>query len=353
MKICFVAKRFNRDARRVIRLANEILEGYAAQGIRVTLRSLYYRFVAGDLFPDDRKFSSVKGKWVPDNRKGTKNAEPNYKWLGGILTDARLAGHVDWDHLEDRSRNLASLQHFEGPQDALDRLASWYHVDMWQSQKYRPEVWIEKDALSGVIQGVCQENDVPYFACKGYTSLSEMYVASQRLKGYAEAGQTPYIVHLGDHDPSGVDMSRDIYERLSRTFMQDCEFERVALTMDQIQEYQPPPNPAKITDSRCKVYIENYGELSWELDSLEPSKFRSLVEEAIAPLRDDEQWKSDVEKRKRVTSQLLTLAKDWETLPERERRMISAEAEVTSLKKQVVTLKNRVAVKKAVKKRKG
>lgn len=313
-KICYIRKTFTRSSKRLIAIANEILNEYAAQGFVLTLRQLYYQFVARDILP---------------------NRQKSYNRLGAIIGDARLAGLVDWEYLEDRTRNLKTLQHFSGPQDALDKLASWYHVDLWASQDWRPEVWIEKDALAGVIQGVCEENDVPYFSCRGYTSLSEMWSASQRLREYIRTGQQPYIIHFGDHDPSGMDMSRDIYDRLHKTFMADCEFQRVALNMDQIEQYAPPPNPAKVTDSRYKTYVQKFGDESWELDALEPSRFRELVELELSKLRDDQQWNKDVEARETVTAQLLDLAGNWIGHTE---RLDRAESEVKRLSKEVTRL---------------
>jgi hypothetical protein len=289
-KIAYVPKRFSKATLKVIAQASKILDEYSAQGFVLTLRSLYYQFVARDLLP---------------------NCQKSYDRLGSIIGDARLAGLIDWEHLEDRTRNLATLQHFVSAQDALDKLAGWYHIDMWANQQWRPEVWVEKDAVSGYIAQVCEENDVPFFSCRGYTSLSEMWRASLRLRYWTNSGQQPYIIHFGDHDPSGIDMGRDICERLRRTFASDLEFKRVALTMDQIEEYKPPPNPAKITDSRYSVYVSNYGEQSWELDALEPMKFRQLIEAQLAAIRDQADWDADLNAKRLVKNRLITLAKNW------------------------------------------
>lgn len=291
------------DALALIDQANAILEEYAGLGYDMTLRQLYYRFVALDLFPDDRRWRQLPGtnRWVRDPN-GTKNADPNYTWLGDIMVEGRMAGKVDWNHLVDRTRELKTSSHWESPQQIMRAVAAQYSVDKWEGQPYRPEVWIEKDALSGVFKQICEELDVPYFACKGYTSLSEMWRAARRLRGYEQNGQTPIIFHFGDHDPSGIDMTRNIQDRLE-TFMGGLEVRRLALNMDQIQYYDPPPNPAKITDPRAKSYIENYGDESWELDALEPSVLSSLVEEAVyeivdEELRDKALKKEDLERRK-------------------------------------------------------
>lgn len=293
-------RRLRRSSRVVIQRANDILEEYAAQGFVLTLRMLYYKFVA---------------------RGFLKNTQRNYKRLGGIIGKARLMGRLSWDGIEDRTRWVRDLQKFAGPQDALDKLAEWYHVDMWKNQAWRPEVWVEKDAVSGIIAGVCEENDVPWFSCRGYTSLSEMWRASERLKAHAAGGQKPFIIHFGDHDPSGIDMSRDITERLQQTFMAGCDFVRAALTMEQVREFNPPPNPAKVTDSRYKVYVEKYGDESWELDALEPAKFRELVLERIEPLKNKKRWKADAEERERVREQLKGIGREWKDIAANKERL--------------------------------
>jgi hypothetical protein len=214
-KICYIAKRFNAEHQGLITLANSIIEDYHAQGYDLTLRQVYYQMVARDVIP---------------------NTMQSYKRLGGIIDDARLAGLIDWTAIVDRTRNLRSLSHWEDPAEIISSAASSYRIDKWANQSYRPEVWVEKDALVGVIGQVCERWDVPYFSCRGYTSSSEMWAASQRLKRHARKGQTPIIFHLGDHDPSGKDMTRDITSRLELFMGVDRQSPRV------------PAHPAPIGD---------------------------------------------------------------------------------------------------------
>jgi hypothetical protein len=263
----------------LVKTCNEIIAEYQAQGFTLTLRQLYYQLVSRDIIA---------------------NRQREYKRLGSIVNDARLAGLIDWLAIEDRTRNLQKLSHWDSPEELVRACADQYHVDMWEGQEFRPEVWIEKDALVGVIEGVCDEFDVPYFSCRGYTSQSEMWVAGRRLRGYA--GQTPIIFHFGDHDPSGRDMTRDITDRLE-LFMGGLEVKRLALNMDQVEEYEPPPNPAKTTDSRYGAYIAEFGEESWELDALEPAVIATLIRNAITGLIDQDLWdekKAEVEKNQKL-----------------------------------------------------
>lgn len=323
-KFCYVPKRFEKRTRGIIDKANTLLEEYAQQGYSITLRSLYYRFVANG--------------WLPNKQK-------SYKRLVGILTDARLAGLVDWHHLIDRTRNLSLLRHYSDPQTALKNLSDEYHIDLWKRQDYRPEVWIEKDALVGVIERVCDENDVPYFSCRGYTSISEMWGAAMRLGQWKTKKQTPYIIHFGDHDPSGMDMSRDIVARIQKTFGVRFKFKRVALNMDQIDHYDPPPNPAKQTDSRFAGYSEEYGDESWELDALPPPTFREIIEKELNDIRDDKLWKTSLREKVQAKERLAELSKEYETIP-------SLKRELDGLKKEKETLEKKLQEATKLKKRK-
>lgn len=176
--------------------------------------------------------------------------------------------------------------------------------------------WIEKDALVGVIQGVCQRNDVPFFSCRGYTSQSEMWSAAQRLLGYLANGQTPLIIHLGDHDPSGIDMTRDITDRLALFLEHEgyspADVQRIALNMDQIERYDPPPNPAKLTDSRASSYVREHGDDSWELDALDPTVMASLIEGAIHDVRDDLLWNAKVQEDEEGRRLLSEVSQHWD-----------------------------------------
>lgn len=231
-----------------------------------------------------------------------------------------MAGLIDWSAIIDRTRDLESLPHWDDPPAILDAVAKQFNLDRWDTQPYRVEVWIEKSALVGVIEGVCQQWDVPFFSCRGYTSISEVWEASQRLlrhyhgKNHQEGrGQTPIILHFGDHDPSGIDMTRDIQDRL-RTFGMPMEIRRLALNMDQVEQYNPPPNPAKTTDSRYAGYIREYGGESWELDALEPATISDLIDGEIRGLIEMDAWREATKLQKQHRKQLAEMAARWEDI---------------------------------------
>lgn len=292
-KICYVKRKFSGTSRGMIKKANEIIAEYEAQGFALTLRQLYYQFVARDL--------------VPNNVKSYKN-------LGSVVNDGRLAGLIDWNHIQDRTRHLSEHSHWSDPGDIIQSAASSYRIDMWARQDHRPEVWIEKDALVGVIEDVCGELDIPFFSCRGYTSQSEMWVGAQRIEFWIQnKNQVPVIFHFGDHDPSGKDMTRDIVDRLEM-FMGGVKLERLALNMNQIERYKPPPNPAKTTDSRAKAYIAEFGNDSWELDALDPKVITGLIRKSVNALVDKKKWDEDVKRMETERGLLRSAANRWPEL---------------------------------------
>jgi hypothetical protein len=292
-KIQYIRKEFSRSSTDAIAKANEIMEAYAAQGYDLTLRQLYYQFVS---------------------RGFIANRDSEYKRLGSLINDARLAGLIDWGHIVDRTRHMRQNSHWSEPSSIIESAAASYANDKWAGQTYRPEVWIEKDALVVLVQGVCETLDVPYFSCRGYTSQSEMWSAAQRLLAHRKCGQMPCIIHLGDHDPSGKDMTRDIQDRLELFTGDSIEVDRIALNWDQIEQYNPPPNPAKISDTRADAYIAEFGSESWELDALEPAVLSALVERAIEGIRDDKAWSNAVVQEEQGRHLLKSVANNWEAV---------------------------------------
>jgi hypothetical protein len=291
-KIRYQTIDFKADSLATIQQANQIIDAYRAQGYVLTLRQLYYQFVARDLIPNNMR---------------------SYKRLGSVINDGRLAGLIDWAAIEDRTRNLESLSHWDTPADIVQAVAEQFNVDRWENQPNRIEVWIEKDALTGVIERVCQRWDVAYFSCRGYTSQSELWGAAMRLRGYSKAGQQPVVLHFGDHDPSGKDMTRDIEDRF-RMFGAKVDVRRLALTMGQVDEYGPPPNPAKLTDSRAQGYIAEFGDDSWELDALEPAVIEGLIEAEIESIVDTDLFQQATDRQQKGRDELQRISDSYETI---------------------------------------
>jgi hypothetical protein len=267
--VAYAPRDFRAEALDTIKTANKIIEEYESKGMPLTIRQLYYQFVARGLI---------------------ENSDKSYNRLGGLINDGRMAGLVSWTAIEDRGRNLMGLHTYASPSSAVRSLLPDYRIDKWADQPFRPEVWVEKAALEGVIGTICNKLQVDFFACRGYNSQSEQWRAGRRLASYISKGQVPIIFHLGDHDPSGIDMTRDNRDRLSLFAGTPIMVQRLALNMPQIETHRPPPNPAKVNDPRATDYIATYGNESWELDALEPSIIHNLIEDAILRIRDSQKW---------------------------------------------------------------
>ena len=300
-KIKYENKNFRATSLALIEKANEIVADYEAQGYSLTLRQLYYQMVSKNLIP---------------------NTPKSYDNLGSLINDARYAGLIDWEALEDRTRHLRELSAWKTPEAIIESAAQSYHNDLWRGQEVYCEVWIEKDALVGVIEGICNELDVPHFSCRGYTSATEMWNAAMRLirkcRGNEGTHRRVVILHLGDHDPSGLDMTRDIRDRLTLFSMMKVpiEVKRIALNRDQVDELGLPPNPAKITDSRAAAYIEEHGTESWELDALTPAYITDLIRNEILGVLDLELWEQRRDKQEKDRQILNKVSEKWEAVKE-------------------------------------
>jgi hypothetical protein len=273
----------------IIDQANEIIDEYAAQGFKLTIRQIFYQFVA---------------------RGWCKNTPNEYKRHSTSIRNCRDGGLIDWDAIEDHTREVNTHASWDDPADVICEAAQYYQEDLWAGQRYRPEVWIEKDALLGVIEDVCTEFRVPYFATRGNTSQTLQYQAGKRFAAYWDLGLIPLVLHLADHDPAGIDMTRDNAERLALYARREVEVRRIALNMDQVQQYNPPPNFAKEGDPRLKRYQRQFRtNRCWELDALSPTVIADLIRAELKPLINRKRWKAAQAKEDQGRERLFAMAK--------------------------------------------
>jgi hypothetical protein len=289
MREQFTEIRFQGKTLAVIEQANIIIAEYEAQGFAMTLRQLYYQLVSRNLLANNRLA---------------------YQGLSRQISDGRDAGLVDWLAIEDHTRERVTHPSWRNPAAIISTAASSYREDLWQEQPYRPEVWIEKDALVGVIAPICKEYRVPYFATIGNCSHSEFYKAGERFAKFSDQGAIPLVLHLADHDPNGLDMTRDITEKLERYTREPVEVRRLALNIDQVRRYRPPPNFAKESDSRYASYAAKYGKKCWELDALSPAVIADLIRQQLIKIIDAKAWKRQVNAERRNKAKLQRIAKD-------------------------------------------
>ncbi|MFA6118165.1 MAG: hypothetical protein WC729_29530 [Sphingomonas sp.] len=269
-KELFRTKRFNEKALLTIDHCNRVVDDYLDQGLKLTLRQLYYQLVTINLFA---------------------NSVESYKNLGKLVSDGRLAGLIDWEAIEDRVRQPREQNEWPDLSAAVKTIERVYRLPRWEGQDYYVELWVEKDALAGVLQPMADKYHVTMMVNRGYSSQSAMYEAANRFRAAEDSGtglrRSGIILYLGDHDPSGEDMVRDIRDRMEM-FGVDLDVIKVALTTAQVRQYKPLHNPAKLSDSRAKEYIKKHGPKSWELDALKPELLQRLVEvefEAIIDMK--------------------------------------------------------------------
>jgi len=294
-RIEYIQKNLRASTLDLIDKANQIIRTYQAQGYSLTLRQLYYQFVSKN--------------WIP-------NKQREYNRLGKAVSTGRLCGLIDWNAINDNLRELESNSHWGSPGEIIEAVANQYSIDMWQNQKYRPEVWIEKDALSSIVRRACEPLDVPYLVCRGYASQTAVWKAGMRMETFIMDGQTPVVFHFGDHDPSGIDMTRDNRDRLQLFTGGGFDFKRIALNMNQVQKHNPPPNPVKQTDSRGTGYEIKYGKTCWELDALDPATLEALIKKCINSVRDKKKWKDMVQKEADEKKQLQAVSDNWDSVVE-------------------------------------
>lgn len=261
MREAFTYWKPNKATKGLLADAIAVAEEYEGLGYTLTLRQLFYQLVGAELIP---------------------NTTRDYKHLGRVVVNARMAGLIDWETIEDRGRRARAPHDYESAAEMLAEAIRDYRLDRWRDQNSRVEIWCEKDALSSVLEPIAYRWHVPYLACRGYASASAVYEAAKRFEAHTRSGIQPVVIYVGDHDPSGLDMTRDLQQRLDQmTWECGVQVRRIALSMRQIQEHALPPNPAKLTDARASDYVEKYGRESWELDALKPQVLSALVEDEI------------------------------------------------------------------------
>jgi hypothetical protein len=198
---------------------------------------------------------------------------------GRVQTDLvllRRAGELPYEWLADNTRWQRKPRTFNGIADAVTRTAEFYRKALWAAADCYVEVWLEKDALAGVVYPVTSLYDVPLMVARGYSSLSFLHSAAEYI---AELDVPAYIYHFGDYDPSGVNAAEKIDETLRQMAPNaDITFERIAVLPEQITVWNLPTRPTKQSDTRAKKFGSD---ISVELDAIEPSRLREMVENAI------------------------------------------------------------------------
>jgi hypothetical protein len=291
----FVERKFNADSEELLAQVQAVLDEYA--GYKMTLRQVYYQLVTANIIPNNFR---------------------SYKNLGNLISNARLAGRLDWNAVEDQVRTLETHSAWTSPRDILESAAYGYAENPWLTQTNRPLFRVEKGAVISVIKPACDRWRVPWMAARGYSSQSEMYDTGKMLARQIAQGLRPIIIYAGDYDPSGQDMTRDTTERLSMFAEDQIEVRRIALNRDQITELGLPPQPAKIaTDSRGRGFQALHGDESFELDALKPPYFDKLISDAFEACIDDRAaWDEAIAEEQRHKDALQAAVDRWDEVEE-------------------------------------
>jgi len=274
-----------------------IVDNYMDQGIRLTNRQLYYQLVGKAYIP---------------------NAIEIYKRISTLMTDMRYAGLLDWSAIEDRGRVPTKHSEWKNVSSLIASAVYSYRLPRWEGQKYYLELYCEKQAMESILKPIADMFHIYFGYNKGYSSASTMYDLAQRIGKQINNGKQVVILYLGDHDPSGLDMIRDVNDRVYEFLIKGenyteplFEISQIALNKQQINKYNPPPNPAKVKDPRAGDYIAEHGAVSWELDSLTPETLIELTTENIHKYLDTDKYDAVVKKEEK---QIKALEKFGKTL---------------------------------------
>lgn len=283
MKESFWEWKPNTASRTRLTVIGKLIEEYSKDGITLTLRQLFYRLVAAEV---------------------VLNTHREYKNLGELLSKARLAGLVDWEAIEDRARRAVEWQSFDNIQECASQAANGFTLERWKDQPTYVELWCEKDALSSVLRPICDELFATLMINRGYSSSSAMYEARQRIERKRD-GRDVEIIYLGDFDPSGEDMVRDIRDRLDTFQVEDVNVTKLALNLDQVAKWKLPHNSAKMSDSRAGAFVAKHGKKSYEVDAIPPRDLQKMVRRAIQQHMDMELYNQMLAEESRLRLRLV------------------------------------------------
>jgi len=278
-------------AKDIIAKALEVIEQYTT---RLTIRQIYYRLVSVHLI---------------------ENKVSEYQAVVQALKQARLDGLIPYESIEDRTRAFIGHdydletpeEHFNGAKSYFEKADEYYNLPVWLNQPEYVEVWLEKQALAALFEQVTNKFNVRLAPCRGYPSLTFLWEGAQHLQPISEVRHVN-ILYFGDFDPSGQDIPRYIEQRLTEDLgidTESMEFTKIAITPEQIEQYNIPPMPVKMTDSRGAAFAAEHGAHSAvELDALDPKVLQKMIEQEIVRYLDMDILKQRNEQEKEGRAQI-------------------------------------------------
>lgn len=263
---------------RLIERAYDILLQYNP----MTLRQVYYQLVA---------------------RQTIENKRSEYQRLSNALVKARKGKMIPWEWIEDRVRQPRVVSMWHDLPDFIETVKRAYRKDIWNKQPTYTEVWLEKDALSGIFADITQKYGVTLVVGRGYNSWSAYKEAELRFR---EQRRPVSILYFGDFDPSGEDIVRALEDSLN-FFGTSLKIEKVALKKKDIIDYNLPSDFTKRTDTRSTAFIEKHGDLAVELDALPLPVLQQKIRDSIETSLDMNTWQETQHIQKREREKLTNL----------------------------------------------
>jgi len=331
------------DWDRILPRVKELLYQYRKQGFKPTIRQIFYRLVSERLLPNHvNAYKALDYKLTRQREEGLEELGWRIGWKGEENVEDVSSG-IHPDAFRDTSRRViggdtgfSSLQEYFN--QFLRYLEVAYTRKRWENQPRQVIIWLEKDALAGVLEDIAKKYRVKLISSRGYSSFTYIY---KQLVESLDLYKPLVILLLTDFDPSGQDMKKDLKKRVLKyvydrySYLMDSEdfdgvikvdeimkvnkdtyeywkeyegrgieVKKVALTEEQVIEYNLPPLPAKTSDPRYEWFKRNYGDKATELDALPPEILRQLVENAIIENIDMNAWKEtehiEREERRRI-----------------------------------------------------
>ena len=278
----YVRKKPRKESLMLMAAALHILEEFK---VKMTVRQLYYQLVSHDIVP---------------------NTVRSYKRVVRVIKDGRMLGVIDWDYIEDRLRKPDIPGTWDDIDEIIEMAKQQFRLDRWQGQDYHVEVWLEKDALAGIVGDITRKFQVTLQVNRGYSSVTAMRDSALRMEAAADEGKQCIIGYFGDHDPSGEDMVRDVRDRLYVFQAPDVEVVKLAILNEDISKYNLPPQPVKASDSRAEAFRWAHGEDCVELDALRPDVLQKRVEDFILRHLDLDGYNAVVEEEDRQRASVRT-----------------------------------------------
>lgn len=200
-----------------------------------------------------------------------------YRHVQERLKKMRLSGVIPYGWIADSTRRGYHVNTYDDAADFIDRVAGLYRADLWSKSDHYVEVWCESRSIAGTIQETCKELAVSLYPAGGFSSLTLLYEAATAINEF-HRGRPVEIIYIGDYDPAGVLIDKNIESTLRKHLDLDIEmtFHRIAITSAQIAEYDLPTKTRNTNDRRVLELTRTV-----EAEAMPANIMRKLLREKV------------------------------------------------------------------------